>query len=260
MDFIPPSGEELAALLPACPSVIVLEEAPGTNLLAKQRAAAGAPHGSLWLAHRQTAGVGRRGRAFASPRGGLYFSILLRPGGADFPAPGQVTAAAAVAVCRAAASLCGRELSIKWVNDLLWKNKKCCGILAEAGWQGDKPQYYVVGIGLNYASDPAAFPPEVAALATSLFPDGQVPAGSAQLVAAIYTELLALWQQLPQTGYMQEYRRRSALQPGQALTVLADPPYAATAMDIDDEARLLVQAEDGRQAWLYSGEISVRLQ
>ena len=72
-----------------------------TNLRAKQMAAQGAPHGTVLIADRQTAGKGRLGRSFHSPEGmGIYMSILLRP----VCAPGELmhlTCAAAVAMCDA---------------------------------------------------------------------------------------------------------------------------------------------------------------
>ncbi len=248
-------GATPAALYP----LRVLEELDSTNLEAKRWAIDGAPHGSLVAALRQTAGRGRRGRVFASPPGGLYLSVVLRPAGETGP-PGLVTAMAAVAACRAVSALCGVELGVKWVNDLYLSGKKCCGILTEAGTgvESGQIEYLVVGIGINYTTPPEAFPPEVAALAGSLFPGGVAPAPRAQLAAGIHAELLKGFAALPSRDFLGEYRRRSLVL-GRRVTVMASPPWQGVAEGIDDEARLLVRRDGGAPEGLSYGEISIKI-
>ena len=87
-------------------------------------------------------------------------SLLFRP---EFSADraGLATAAASVAVCRAAKEVAGRQCGIKWVNDVYYNGKKICGILCERN--GDA---VVAGVGLNV--NQTDFPAEIAARATSL--------------------------------------------------------------------------------------------
>ena len=130
-------------------NLVVAQELESTNLTAKQMAAAGAPHGTLVVADSQTAGRGRRGRSFASPPGtGLYLSMVLRSA-LPMQSAVLVTSAAAVAVCRAVERAAGKRLDIKWVNDLFYRGKKCCGILTEAAADVETGgvDYLVVGIG-----------------------------------------------------------------------------------------------------------------
>ena len=97
--------------------IIVLEETPSTNLAAKALAAEDAPSGTLVLANRQTAGRGRRGRAWQSEAGAaVCMSLLLRP---EFPAEWapRITIAAALGVCRALRAF-GADAAIKWPNDV----------------------------------------------------------------------------------------------------------------------------------------------
>ncbi len=133
------------------PRVVVEQTLISTNLTAKQLAAEGAPHGTLVAANHQTGGRGRRGRSFASPPGtGLYLSMVLRRA---LPMQNAVlvTSAAAVAVCRAVEAVSGKRLGIKWVNDLYFYGKKCCGILTEAAADVESGglEHLVVGIGVN---------------------------------------------------------------------------------------------------------------
>ena len=101
-----------------------------TQERARELARAGAPHGTLVVAGVQTGGRGRLGRHWGSPEGGLWMSLVLRPG-FEAGLASRITQTAAVGVARALWEI-GVEASIKWPNDLLANGKKICGILAES--------------------------------------------------------------------------------------------------------------------------------
>src|SRR5215212_7940613 len=125
------------------PTVLRFDSLPSTNTEAARQAALGVPEGLCVVAREQTAGRGRRERAWASPKdAGLYFSLLLRPElqPASWP---LITLAAALAA------------DIKWPNDLLASGRKLCGILAEA-CETPRGRACVVGVGINLSD--GAFP------------------------------------------------------------------------------------------------------
>ena len=237
--------------------VHVYDTLESSNRTAKLLALDGAPHGTLVLTAHQSAGRGRLGRKFESPAGkGVYCSILLRP---ELPAASAQTATirAAVAVCRAVQSLCGLELAIKWVNDLYYQGKKVCGILTEAGTdlESGRLEWLVVGIGLNLTSTAADWPPELADKAGSLYPGGPAPVPRAALAGAIARGLLALG---PGEDCLDEYRARCFV-PGHWVTVCTgSETYAARALAIDAEGRLVVRRENGREEALRCGEVTTR--
>lgn len=228
-----------------------------SNQTAKHLALSGAPHGTLVLTGQQSSGRGRMGRKFESPAGkGVYLSLVLR---ADILAADAqtVTVSAAVAVCRAVKALCGLELSIKWVNDLYFHGKKVCGILTEAGTdlESGRLEWLVVGIGLNLTTAPEDFPAELRSIAGSLFPDAPSPVGRVALAGAIARELLTL---CPTFNCLDEYRTRCFV-PGHWVTVCTgNETYAAFALSIDDEGRLIIRRENGRTEALCHGEVSIR--
>jgi BirA family biotin operon repressor/biotin-[acetyl-CoA-carboxylase] ligase len=118
-----------------------------TNERAHQGAAAGAPHGSVWVAEEQTAGRGRQGRTWTSPPGaGLLFSLLLRRRARDVAAPQLLPLALAVACCAALREATGLDIGIRWPNDLLLQRQKLAGILVEV--RSAVPAV-VVGVGIN---------------------------------------------------------------------------------------------------------------
>ncbi|PZF99304.1 biotin--[acetyl-CoA-carboxylase] ligase [Micromonospora deserti] len=139
----------------------VRAETGSTNADVAEAARAGEPEGLVVVAERQTAGRGRRGRAWQSPaRAGIATSVLLRPGevGAGRgwpPAPaaayGWLPLLAGVALVEAVARLAELDAALKWPNDLLIGDAKCAGILAEAvpGAAPGQPPAIVLGIGLN---------------------------------------------------------------------------------------------------------------
>ena len=120
---------------------------------AHRLAALGAPHGTAVASRVQTGGRGTRGRQWFSPAGGLWLSVVCRPG------EGAAAEAAGLRVGLAVADLLERLLpassrvGVKWPNDLLLGDHKVGGILAEARWQGDTVAWIVVGVGINVANE-----------------------------------------------------------------------------------------------------------
>ncbi|HET7272999.1 MAG TPA: biotin--[acetyl-CoA-carboxylase] ligase, partial [Rubrobacter sp.] len=139
--------------------VVEVHEALGsTQQRARELARAGTPHGTLVVAEVQTGGRGRLGRHWGSPKGGLWISLVLRPGFDASLAP-RITQTAAVGVAKALWGI-GVGASIKWPNDLLAGGKKVCGILAESSAEtgqakGRRLDYIVLGVGMNANLDPS---------------------------------------------------------------------------------------------------------
>lgn len=126
---------------------IDLESCGSTNDEAARLARAGARHGTVVIAERQTAGRGRDGRVWQSPPGGLYLSAILRPPLPIVDVP-PMTLAIGVAVCDAARTM-GAPAVLKWPNDVLVHGRKLAGVLVEAQSQGSRLESVVVGIGIN---------------------------------------------------------------------------------------------------------------
>lgn len=156
--------------------VEVRQEMVSTNEWLKQEALAKKlPHGSLAAAQYQSGGKGRRGRSFYSPKdSGLYLSVLLHPKKTAQESL-EITAAAAVAVCKAVEQVCGVSLGIKWVNDLYLEEKKVCGILTEAvtDFETGDIEFVVVGIGLNLYPPEGGFPKYLEHVAGTILEPGQ---------------------------------------------------------------------------------------
>jgi BirA family biotin operon repressor/biotin-[acetyl-CoA-carboxylase] ligase len=119
-----------------------------TQLLAKQGGSGGLPEGHLWLAETQTKGIGRFERAWQSPLGGLWFSLLLRPTLLPSDVP-PLTLVAGLSLRRVVEKMTGLKAKLKWPNDLLVGKKKIAGILTETSGKTKTTDWVVVGVGLN---------------------------------------------------------------------------------------------------------------
>lgn len=164
-------------------------ELDSTNEEARRQAEAGVA-GPLWImAERQTAGRGRRGRAWHVPPGNLAATLLLRPQ-ASQAVSGQLSFAAALAVADMAVRFAPQaDIAVKWPNDVLADGKKLAGILLEGG-RG----WLAVGIGINLAGHPEGteFP------ATSLAGLGVAPPSPEEaltVLAARFAHWYDLWMQ-----------------------------------------------------------------
>jgi len=127
-------------------------------------ATAGAPAGTAVAAEEQTAARGSRGRAWQAPVGGLWLSVLYRPGSPAGTELLSLRLGLAVALVLEDA-LPGLRIGIKWPNDLMLGERKLGGILCEARWHGDAPGWIVAGLGLNVANP---IPPSVGGTAVAL--------------------------------------------------------------------------------------------
>ena len=207
----------------------------------------------LYVSAHQTAGRGRRGHTFYSPRDtGLYMTLSL-PLAAAIPADIQkLTCAAAVAVCDAVSALSDSSPRIKWVNDIFVDDKKAAGILAELITDTDnRPCAVIVGIGLNLNT--ADFPEEIADKAGNF---GTIDRNA--LCGTVADNLITLFKNLNDNSVIEKYKALN-LCIGRTVTYEKDGrEHIAAAVDIDADGGLVVE-ENGVFTILHSGEISVKM-
>nr|WP_217356031.1 biotin--[acetyl-CoA-carboxylase] ligase [Ruegeria arenilitoris] len=150
--------------------------------------------GPVWImAHHQTAARGRRGRAWANPKGNLAATLLMRPQGNPEQAALR-SFVAALALFDACVAVTGRAdgLSLKWPNDVLLNGGKLAGILLESTGKGGGVSYLSIGIGVNLSEAPPAYAVEQSAVRpVSLLSE----TGAAVLPEDFLTELAAAYAQ-----------------------------------------------------------------
>ena len=177
-----------ASRLRPAPFIGIWRRVPSTNEVAKEVALeAGAARlaGSVVIAETQTEGKGRFGRAWISPPGGLYLSVLVEPpAGSGAPPADPLTLlplAAGLAAAQAVRRVAGVPVELRWPNDLDWEGRKVAGVLAEVGFRRESPRLAVVGFGVNLTpvslSDAATADGSAPALKPGARPPGWLPEG-----------------------------------------------------------------------------------
>lgn len=236
-----------------------IDEIDSTNNEIRRMAENGAPDGTLAIAEIQTAGKGRRGRAWTSPRGsGIWMSFLLRP---DF-APeyaSMLTLVAAMAVEKGIREQTGLDCQIKWPNDIVLNGRKICGILTEMSTEEDSIRYVVVGIGINVNTKD--FPEEISKTATSLAIETGHIVRRAPLVASILKAWEGFYETYKKTldlSLLKEEYNSHLVNIGREVKVLAAKgDYLGISHGITDTGELIVET-NGEMREVMSGEVSVR--
>ena len=247
------------------PHVLLFDEIDSTNTECKRRIQelpygedifSHIPEGTVFLSDYQTAGRGRMGKTFLSPKGsGLYFSILTKPKGQN-KNPFVLTCHAAIAVKRAVKEVFGMELSIKWVNDLFYKGKKLVGILAE-GQLSDSSSlaYCIMGIGINLFLPESGFPEELSGIAGALFDydkEKKENLNRNQFLASILFHYFSL---LDRDKVEEEYRRENILLTKDILFTENHQDFLGRVEGILEDGSLFVRCRDGSTKIVSSGEV-----
>jgi len=234
----------------------VVSATGSTNEDALMAARDGAPEGLVIAAEAQTAGRGRQGRSWQSLHGAaLTFSVLLRPG----PVPatrGWVPLLAGVAAATALREVTGVDARLKWPNDVMVRDRKLGGILAE---QADGA--IVVGLGINVRGQGRDLP---VATATSLELHGAAETDRTDLLAEILRQLerwYRLWQgagsgDADACGLRPRYRLLSATIGREVQVRLpGNRVLAGIAADVDGSGQLLVTRADGDLVAISAGDV-----
>ena len=199
-------------------------------------AADGARHGTVVVADEQTSGRGRRGAAWASPPGaGLYLSFVARPSSTNLS---LLTLAAGVGVREGIQAATGLGPDLKWPNDLIVGRRKLAGILAEGIAIGAPGQSVIIGAGINVMR--AAYPPDVAARATSLEDELGRVFDRHELLASVLTSLAHRLGQLDGNAgdILQAWR---AMSPNAVGTRVEWDGRSGVTAGIDDTGALLIR-------------------
>ena len=236
------------------------EKTDSTNEVVKRAFREGAKEGFLAIADEQTAGKGRQGRRWASPKGAaIYMSFLLTPSCPPEKTP-ALTLVMALAVAEAIRDAYRLPAMIKWPNDIVVNEKKVCGILTEAVIGADGRLSAVVGTGLN-ANNPG-FEGDYARWATSLRIELGHPVDRARLTAGILESFVRHYGTFSETGDLSGLSGtyNHLLVSRDRPVRIEDPAGAYTAISrgINTSGELLAELPDGKSRAIMSGEVSVR--
>ncbi len=241
--------------------LVLVQEATSTMEIAASEAAGGAPEGTLIVAEEQTAGRGRFGRAWVSPRGAaIYISILRRPPPKRMPG---LNMALSLAIVRAAYDVAAVSADIKWANDVEVNGRKLAGILVDAavGQAGDVMEV-IVGVGMNVNLDSSAYP-EIAKTATSLKKEIGRHVSRLAVLTSLLQHFEKLYDRLKSGESLFGEWRQCVNVVGKTVKVTFPAIPGADSLvglveSVDKDGALLLRKEDGVIERLVAGEVSLR--
>jgi len=247
--------------------ILFLDSIDSTNLKAKELAGKGCHSGMVVVADEQTAGRGRLGRDWYSPKGsGLWLSIILRPDLPPLDSP-LLTVIASLAVLEALQELeeglaaggqqGNKKLQIKWPNDILLGGKKLAGILTELSLSS-KINYAVVGIGINVNQE--KFPAELGSIATSLKREYKKEIDRLELFEKLILSFERYYSRLVNnegSELIQEWKERMDITGREVSIHDNERTYQGRVLDIGKLGELLLESE-GEILRFWAGDVSLR--
>ncbi|MBI4185887.1 MAG: biotin--[acetyl-CoA-carboxylase] ligase [Chloroflexi bacterium] len=254
MDLSPDSITENLGTRFVGRKIMYYESLGSTMEVARQEARRGAAEGTAVIAAEQTAGRGRLGRAWLSPRGSISVSIILRPRLGYLP---FLTMLASLAAVYAIEAITGLKPQIKWPNDVLITGRKVCGVLVESEVSGNRVDYAVIGCGINANLNVSDFP-EIEPVATSLASELGREVSTLHLLRRLLVETEKLYLALPagESIYREWKQRLETL--GKKIRVKSgETAYEGIAESVAGDGSLLLRRPDGSSVSLVSGEITL---
>ncbi|MGD8345391.1 MAG: biotin--[acetyl-CoA-carboxylase] ligase [Desulfobacterales bacterium] len=229
--------------------IIYHAELASTMDAAKELARKGCPNFTAVIAGRQTGGRGRLNRQWSSEKGGLYFTMVLRP---DLPPvlSFRVGFLASLTLARILNEMFGIDVRVKWPNDLLVDECKICGMLSELEAEADRLTFINIGIGLNVNNDPPSIEPAATSLKKILgrrvsrkeILSRYLNEFEAQMQAAAYDDVIERWKQFTVT--LNRHVR----------VVTTRKVYKGKAVDVDDTGALILECADGSLKTIRYGD------
>jgi len=240
--------------------LVYFDEIDSTNNEAKRNGDNIGDKKRLYICERQTAGRGRRGREWVSPKGsGIWMSLLFKPDITPTKAS-MLTIVTAMAMTAAINDLLpDMDCKIKWPNDIVLNGKKICGILTEMSAELEYIHYVVIGIGLNVNT--LDFPEKIKEIASSLKKESNKDIKRSDLVIAFSKEFKRLYEKFIEekdlSKLIAEYDNM-LINKGREVVTSGETAISGVAIGINSLGELIIKLKDGDLVAVRAGEVSVR--
>lgn len=225
-----------------------------TNDTAKELLGHGGQEGTVVVASRQVAGRGRHGRAWFSPPGGLYLSVILQPEPSHVQALGLLSGMPVVKALRHFGVLG----YLKWPNDVTFQERKIGGVLSEGVYR-DSDFYAVVGIGVNTNIPKERFPEEFRDRATSIKAELPMFVTNEEFLDYFlpsYDDMYSRYKSRSRDWLIREYRGLCRTLKRQVEVDTGKGRVRGIAYDITPTGALVVMDGEGRKTEVADGTVS----
>jgi BirA family biotin operon repressor/biotin-[acetyl-CoA-carboxylase] ligase len=237
------------------PPIETYEELQSTNAEARRRAEAG-DAGPVWItAVRQTAGRGRRGRAWSTGEGNLAATLLMVTDAPPAEAA-QVSFLAALAAADLADACLGPGAArLKWPNDVLVFGEKAVGILVESGAQADRRLWLAVGVGVNLANHPTDVERPATSFAVHMAARPPEPRAALEILAARFEAWRALWEARGFAPIAEAWTERAFGLGALCEARLPERTVRGLAEGLDPDGALRLRLDDGAVERITAGDV-----
>ena len=235
-----------------------LENTPSTIWVGKQMVGdedAEKLNGMVIIAEEQTGGIGRMGRAWVSPSGGIWVTIVLKP---KIPIDHvfMVTMAGSVAVARAIRKEFDIGALIKWPNDVYIGDKKVAGLLLELSAESDTIHYCLLGIGIDVNIQPSALL-DMRHAVTSISAEVGHDVDRAAFLARILKEFESRYLLIEGQEYdaiVREWKSLSCTLEQRVRCSTMRNSFEGDAIDIDEFGALIIRKDNGKIERVIAGD------
>ena len=242
-------------------TIYVFDEVKSTNTVAKFLAKNGAENGTVVISEKQTDAKGRSGKAWASPIGGIWLSLIVKPN-VDYSKLPMITIGTGVAVAKAIERTGITSAEIKWPNDIIIHDKKVCGILTEAVTTFNTIDSVIIGVGIDANIDIEDFPEELQDGTTTLADELGRKEDENVLIRLFLEEFEKIAETFNEGDYesiLKDWRKRS-YSVGKIVEVREpfNKNFDAYVVGIGREGALIVEKIDGTLEKVISGECIIK--
>jgi BirA family transcriptional regulator, biotin operon repressor / biotin---[acetyl-CoA-carboxylase] ligase len=236
-----------------------IENTPSTIWVGKQLCSEGdveKMHGMVIIAEEQTGGVGRMGRAWVSPSGGIWVTIVLKP---HVPVDHifMITMAGSIAVARAIRKEFNIGALIKWPNDIFIGNKKVAGLLLELSAEADEVHHCLLSTGIDVNVPISNFSPELRDQITSISAEIGHEVDRASFLARILKEFESRYMLIEEGEYdsiIQEWKSISCTLENKVQIRTLKNSFEGEAVDIDEFGALIIRKPNGKLERVIAGD------
>jgi len=236
-----------------------IDSTPSTIAIGKQLCSEGnidKIHGTVIIAEEQTGGVGRMGRAWVSPRGGIWITVILKP---HIPLDHifMITMAGSIAVARAIRKEFDLGALIKWPNDIFIGNKKVAGLLLELDAEADTVHYCLLSLGVDVNVPVSNFSQVIKNDITSIQAELGHDVDRAPFLARILKEFesrLFLIESGEYNTIIQEWKSMSCTLENQVQIRTLRNTFEGEAVDIDEYGALIIKKPNGKLERVIAGD------
>ena len=242
-------------LLPFCFSenlqnrIFHFQKLESTMDKAKTLAKDNAPHLSVVIAEDQNSGRGRMNRKWFSSKGGLWFTIILKP---ETPPPLSYiyNFAASLNLAKSLRHLFDVDVHVKWPNDLLLDGKKLTGLLSEMATRGDMVEYINIGIGINVNNDPQQYEPKAIALKDVLHKN----VSRKLILETFLNDFETCIKNIDCKKTIEQWKEMTSTIGSKVRIETLKEIFEGRAVDVDDSGALIIEDNSGRTRKIIYGD------